>query len=396
MNSASNCDKGPNLSIRVLLFSPVAGIDPPSGDTSYTEALLAHPPVGIQYTTYIQALREGSMRVRGRKPGSSEQWTLTDARLFLARSAELIARRCGLMFREPTWFVEIEVGAFDVVHQHLFAVAQVRNRVPVVSSAGYPLTVLYKHREGWPKWRLSLAERLELLWSRRFKVHTPWLHQVRPSLMSVYSLAAERYLWSHGADRHTTRLISTGLPARRVDKRRSPGNALLFVGRDFQRKGGPLAVQIFRQLKSAGHSVSLTVVTDQPPPVEFRDTEVEWLVNLDRQVLLGEVFPRSDVLLAPTTSDCGAPYAVLEALQAGLAVLLSNLVWLDPRLTGPAVRLVDRNLDTMVAELEHLLLPTALAAAQKAAHRLWEEHFSTEDLGRQLRAAYIAVVQASS
>lgn len=394
MNARTVPEPGQHHCLRVLLFSPVVGIDPPSGDTSYTEALLANPPLGIKYTTYTDAIEDGSLWVRGRKPRAAKKWTPIDALLLFARSLELLARGAGVMFREPTWFVEIEEDAFDVVHQHLFAVAQVRNRVPVVSSAGYPLTVLYTYREGWQPWRLALAERLELWWSRLLRVHNPWLHQVRPSVMSVYSSAAERYLWAHGADVHATRVISTALPPRQVGRRNSTGNALLFVGRDFKAKGGGLAVELFRRLTAMGHAVTLTVVTDEPPPIDSRDADVTWLTDLDRSELISELLPRCDVLVAPTFSDCGAPYAVLEALQSGLAVLLSNLVWLDPRLTGPAVRIVDRDLDEMATALALMLVPATLAAAQDAAPRLWQDHFSTDELGRELRAAYDAVLQA--
>jgi hypothetical protein len=55
-------------------------------------------------------------------------------------------RRVGVMYREPTWFVTIEPGAFDLVHQHLFSVRQIGDRLPVVSTGGYPLEVLYGAR----------------------------------------------------------------------------------------------------------------------------------------------------------------------------------------------------------------------------------------------------------
>ena len=47
--------------LRVLLISPVASLDPGSGDVTYTEQLLASPPPGVSYTTYDEALTAGAL-----------------------------------------------------------------------------------------------------------------------------------------------------------------------------------------------------------------------------------------------------------------------------------------------------------------------------------------------
>ena len=90
--------------MRVLLLSPIAGRDPLSGDTSYTDALLADPPVGVGYVRYDQALADGSLRIRGRKGASG------DAGWLALRGAELALRRAGVMFREPTWLSNNRTG----------------------------------------------------------------------------------------------------------------------------------------------------------------------------------------------------------------------------------------------------------------------------------------------
>lgn len=46
------------------------------------------------------------------------------------------------------------------------------------------------------------------------------------------------------------------------------------------------------------------------------------LADLPREELLHDYLPHIDVLVSPTSSDCGAPYAILEALQSGACVVL--------------------------------------------------------------------------
>ena len=82
-------------------MSPVSGHDIPGGDVAYTEALLARPPSGVTYTTYVDALREGTLVERGRRPRHGAM-TGTDALIFGARAIELGLRRTGVASASPT------------------------------------------------------------------------------------------------------------------------------------------------------------------------------------------------------------------------------------------------------------------------------------------------------
>src|SRR3954451_21667123 len=52
---------------RVLLISPVAGLDTPNGDVTYTQGLLAHPPPDVEYESYLEALESGRLRELARR-----------------------------------------------------------------------------------------------------------------------------------------------------------------------------------------------------------------------------------------------------------------------------------------------------------------------------------------
>lgn len=385
----------PTSPLRVLLFSPVAGVDPASGDTTYTEALLTEPPPGVQYTTYVQAIEDGSCTVRGRRGARRP----VDAALLAARLAERSLRRRGVMYREPSWFVSAAESNFDLIHQHLFPVRQIGSRLPVVSSAGYPLSVLYGARERWPPWRLAVATRLEGLWCSAIGVHNPWLRGHQASVMTAYTTAALHFIHAHGHPTHLTRRISTGLPvpASGRPSTRSDGSPLrlLFLGRDFVLKGGPTALEAFEQLRGR-HRVTLTVVSAQAPPPGL-PPDVMWLGEVPHHLVLTQVLPQADVLVAPTRSDCGAPYAVLEALHRGIPVVLSTSQWLDDRLLPPAVARVDGSAAAVVSAVEQLMRPGMLEQAREAAESLARSTFSMSALGAELRAAYeLALVSAAS
>ncbi len=373
----------------VLLFSPLAGLDPPSGDVSYTEALLEEPPPGIRYTTYRDAIDAGTVRVRGRRPRHGSLRS-ADVAVLGIRTGEQILRRAGAMFREPTWFVTVDPDAFDLVHQHLFPIRQVGPSLPVVSSAGYPLTVLYGAREQWSSPRLRVALALQSAFDRSFQVHDPWLRPGPHGVMTVYSGHFQDWLLRRGVAAERVLVAGTALPDMAMAPKRSDGRTITFVAGVFARKGGDIALAAFRRLHDSDSSLRLILVTSRQAAESNSVTGpgVELVVDAPRRRVLDDVLPRADVLLLPTRSDCGAPYGVLEALQSGAAVVTSTDPWLDGRLVPPAVVRVAPSTDAVAAAVQALLVPAALRQAQAAARQLWASQFSMEPLHRDLLAAY--------
>jgi glycosyltransferase involved in cell wall biosynthesis len=376
------------VSLSVLLWSPLPGEDPPSGDVSYTEALLHEPPPGVVYTTQRQAIADGTVRIRGRTPWRGPVGGV-DLGLLTARVLEREARRRGLLFREPIVYATIEGGAYDLVHQHLVTLRQVGSQVPVVSSAGYPLTELYRWRERWGPARLRLAEAAESRLVQALGAHSPWLATGPLGVMTVYTDHFRSWLRSRGVPADRIRLSGTAIPDLSLPPRRSDGRTLVVVARDFWRKGGDLAVQAFRHLYDADPAWRLVVVTTGASAeahrrlLEHRSITVE--TGLGRDAVLRQVLPASDILLLPTRSDCGAPYGVLEALQAGVSVVTSDLAWLDERLRPPAVVRVPLRPDRIASAVVEL---AGQDDREEAARRLWLDEFSMPVLHRSLIDAY--------
>jgi glycosyltransferase involved in cell wall biosynthesis len=374
--------------MRALLFSPIAGRDAAGGDTSYTESLLEEPPEGVTYTTYADALEEGSMVLRGRRPGRGGTGK-SDLALFLVRSGEAAVRRSGLMFAEPLWFATIDPDAFDVVHLHLFSLRQVDSKVPVVSSAGYPLNVLYHEGRQWSARRARVAVALENRFAHMADAHVPWLTAPRSDLLTVYSGHFARWLADRGVPERQVRVLGTALPSAPPIPRRSDGRTLAFVARDYPRKGGDIALAAFDLMRERDPSLTLLVATDAPEiePSLSGHPGVQLYSNPPRSVVLDEILPRTDVLLAPTRLDCGVPYGLLEALRQGCGVVTSTVPWLDERLSGPSVRRVD--LDTgAVATSAAELLGVDRTRLGLDARALWQDRFSMSILNDDLLTAY--------
>ena len=111
----------------------------------------------------------------------------------------------------------------------------------------------------------------------------------------------------------------------RINQRNSrfgtDGMELLFVGKDWERKGGPLAVEIASQLHRSGQKARLNVVGCRPELGDAAGPDGFVTVhgplypsNPDQHAQLTELFLRSHFLLVPTLAECfGIVFADAQA-----------------------------------------------------------------------------------
>ena len=102
---------------------------------------------------------------------------------------------------------------------------------------------------------------------------------------------------------------------------------LLFVGVEWQRKGGPIAVQTFNALRRMGIPVTLAVVGCKPPGLpETPDLTIVPFLNKNdpgQNQQLVDLYLNSDILLLPTRAECSG-IAFCEAAAYGLPVFATQ------------------------------------------------------------------------
>ncbi len=110
----------------------------------------------------------------------------------------------------------------------------------------------------------------------------------------------------------------------RAARTESGAATFLFVGGDFERKGGAVLLGAFRQVRREYPGVMLLIATksrvegDDEPGVE-----VHYGLTPNSPELRA-LYARADVFAFPTFGDC-LPLAVMEALAAGLPVVTSHV-----------------------------------------------------------------------
>jgi glycosyltransferase involved in cell wall biosynthesis len=137
-----------------------------------------------------------------------------------------------------------------------------------------------------------------------------WSEWVRESLVRDY-----------GIDPSAIRVIPSGthVPAAPPRRERSERLRVLFVGGQFERKGGPALLDA---LADAEFPYALEIVTQS-------EVEPRPGVTVHRDVRpgsaqLGELYARSDLFVLPTLADA-SPHVVLEAMAAGLPVISTRV-----------------------------------------------------------------------
>jgi len=175
--------------------------------------------------------------------------------------------------------------------------------------------------------------------------------------------------------------IDTGrwqFPARHP--RREGGLNILFVGGDFQRKGGDTLLEAFRSLpvsiRARLHVVTMTtgVLDDEPGVTVHRG------LTPNSKTLL-QLYADADLFVFPTRADC-LPLAVMEALAAGLPVVTTRVAALPEAVTH--------------GETGLLISPDDAAGMAEAIAVLAEDPGLRARLGAAARAAALSDFDAAT
>ena len=180
--------------MKVLLLSPLAGIDPACGDVTYTQSLLANPPEGVEYETYAEAVSKGTLVERARR----SRWR-KEPFLYAAHKAVNQLRKWHWMFWEPFRFFQVAPDTYDLIHCHLFACHFSGLETPVVVGGGSPQRDLYLDARRQSAGRVRFEEVLESLAARWFGVNSYSYYLPRASRLLTYSTYARDYFVNKGA-----------------------------------------------------------------------------------------------------------------------------------------------------------------------------------------------------
>ena len=375
--------------MKILLLSPIPRIDPACGDVVYTEMLLAHPPDGVQYETYADALKRGALIEHGRRDRFAAEPVLTAVSKIIN-----IARKRRWLFWEPFRIFSVRPGEYDLVHVHVFNCGFRQIDCPLVFSNACPIRFLYTEARGYSKFRVRIVEAVELLSARLLGVNLTsyWLPQATRLIVFTEFLRrwyVEREIFP--ADRIDVVPIYLP-PAPAVSKPNGRPSRVGFIAKDFAAKGGETLLAAFEIVRQSRPEAELVIV-GCPPRIgdgELKRRRIKWIPYVAREKLLREIIPGFDVFAYPTRFD-GMPLVLLEAMAAGVPMATSDLQAM-PEIVGEGVA----GLSSPVGEARllaqnilRLLEPEPNVRFRAGAMARFRGVFSASAATARLRAAYL-------
>lgn len=159
---------------------------------------------------------------------------------------------------------------------------------------------------------------------------------IKKSVLLIYSSrwAAESAIKDYGADKSKVHVLPFGANIEYVPlqeevfkKKRSDKCRLLFLGVDWERKGGSIAFDALLELEKLGVESELTVCGCVPPE-EFKHESLMVIPFLDKNDEkqgreLNQLLLENDFLILPTRGDC-TPVVFCEANAFGLPVITTD------------------------------------------------------------------------
>ena len=370
-------------SISVLLVSPrlAPGDSRYCGDHAYTDLLLNYPPPGVQYVHYEDLMAAGKARQ--------------------IRERQLLTynlRRVGLL--PPDMWFESVVTAFrpDLVHIYGFsAVVRLLGQsgpVPVIlgTSTGSYSDLKYYHQ--WGERRIRRARRIKRWYLKAVNAYDSSLSPESAAQVLTWSEFSRRMHLEEGyvpPDRVTT--LPPGFPDLYAHSPHhvADGNVrFLFIGRDFERKNGPMVVEAFRRVRAIYPDARLTVI-GQPADGRLLEEEgVDHRFYVPRAELISEVYPSADVLLLPSRAE-GYGLVIVEAMSAGLPSIAVD-AWAMPEIivhgqTGYLIR--PDSIDDLVEFMTAFAASPGLTSQMRdACLERFRSHYSVEAHNARLARIY--------
>ena len=192
----------------------------------------------------------------------------------------------------------------------------------------------------------------------------------------------------------------------RIDTLPTGGIELLYVGKDWERKGGPLAVEVAAQIRQAGRKVRLHVVGCNPELGDAAGPDgfvtVHGLLyqsDPEQSAKLAELFLRAHFLIVPTLAECfgivfaeahafGLP-AISRAVQAVPSIIQDNVTGMLFDRLAPAADYAQRIVSLLAT-------PEAYRSMAQQARCRFEQHLTWDRTAESILGAIRARLSEAS
>ena len=220
-------------------------------------------------------------------------------------------------------------GSFDLIFAPAASteIAYLDTDIPIFYTSDATFHIMHEYYDAFSSVFKSIVRQNEEIESRAINKATTLIY---PS-----EWAANSAIHDYGASPENIHIIPYGANLDREPSREEALKSvglqhsieLLFIGVDWERKGGAVAFHIANELNSMGLNTNLTIIGCNPP-LKFQKDFVKVFPYLDKNDpeqfnLLTELYLNADIFILPTQMEC---YGIVfcEACAFGLPILATN------------------------------------------------------------------------
>ncbi len=371
----------------VLLISPLDPEKPSQlkllmgGENTYTLSLLNHPPRGVKYTHFQEALERGEIQYT--------RWQTSLSNLMRLRILPPDAGYQCIQLKKR----------FDLIHCHSYNLKIEGNEHPPVvlgSSSSSYLTL--RDYFGWSEKRIKIHYRIRKLLHKRFSIYDPELLPYKAKQVILFSEFARLWHKRLGQPGEKLMVLYPGLVKQYIKPRKNKHRiTILFAGVWFKRKGGHLLLEAFARLKSQYPNLKLIMIGELPNDIQINDPAIEHHIFVTHDRLHKEFFAQTDIFVHVPPMVEGFGMVVPEALSHGLCVVVSDICALPELVNhgkaGVIVRADDVNA-LMKAIVMLIKSPTKRKMLGQGAKAYFDQTFSLAVCNPKLSEIYTNACKA--
>ena len=368
--------------MRVLLVSPVDP-DVPSdlkflmgGESTYTKTLLSNPPRNVEYVHHLQALKDGSV----------EYLSLQGILRFLVKFRILPLAGGSQCFKIK--------GDFDLVHCHGYSLKMSGKNIPVILSDSSSNYLFLRDYVNWSEWRINLGYFFRRYLFKLMGILDCDTNWEKAAKIVVFSEFAKKVHQKLGVPPAKLEVVYPGIAlekSRGSKESRESKVQILFVGTWFERKGGPLLLEVFKKLAKVYKNIHLTIVGPVPRYVSINHPRIKQVDFVPREDLMRDYFPKADIFVIVPPKVEGFGFAVIEAMAHGLPSIVSNVCALPELVQDGKSGFVVRpgRVGDLKEKLEILIKSQTLRKKMgEAARKSFSQKFSVEKSNERLLEVY--------
>jgi len=278
----------------------------------------------------------------------------------------------GLLIHSPLYFNIIKRRSSDLIKKNKYGFTFQTQSLWDSSCQGVPHFVYTDHTE---LAYLRYPGLNRKVYPEKWILKEKQIYQNASMIFTTSNFSKKSIVEDYNIDESKVKVVYSGININippKIPTKINKSQNILFIGVQWERKGGPFLLEAFKTLKQRNKNITLTVIGCNPQ-IDFPGVEVVGFLD---KTEMYKYFPKAQIFCMPSVAEPSA-VALVEAYAFGLPVVATNVGGSPDRVIDSVTGyLVDYgNVEQLIEKLTYLLNnpPICRQFAENGYHLLNEK-----------------------